>query len=287
MPIQVICPSCGAKLKVPDQMTGKVDKCPNCQKPVQVPEAPAGDRWAIVRVGLGVTHTGAIVGTLAALCLAAAVCLAGEIGLFGYAEADAARLREAPTALRYGFPLLLVFGTAGAFSTSILMPTGCCVCFAGAKRSRKAVIGGAVAAFSVGLVSALLLVSYEHTHMPLEVSKVVREKAHSETWILLLVYLTIVAIAAAFVLYAVFLKGIANRTRDRSLAFQTVRHIFFVIALGAWVLITAILVWSDLSGTFAEILPYNVALIPVATSFHLFWLRSLTAQARRALLRAL
>jgi hypothetical protein len=50
MPIQVICPSCNTKLKVPDQMAGKVGKCPNCQQHIQLPAAPAASPPAIPRV---------------------------------------------------------------------------------------------------------------------------------------------------------------------------------------------------------------------------------------------
>jgi uncharacterized Tic20 family protein/DNA-directed RNA polymerase subunit RPC12/RpoP len=41
MPIEIACPSCGAKLKAPEQLTGKVIKCPRCTARVLVQPAPA------------------------------------------------------------------------------------------------------------------------------------------------------------------------------------------------------------------------------------------------------
>lgn len=50
MPLQVVCPSCNAKLKAPDSAAGKRTKCPKCQTviavPADAPQAPAGSPGA-------------------------------------------------------------------------------------------------------------------------------------------------------------------------------------------------------------------------------------------------
>lgn len=43
MPIIVSCPSCSARLTVPDRAAGKSVRCPKCQKPVAVPDARDSD----------------------------------------------------------------------------------------------------------------------------------------------------------------------------------------------------------------------------------------------------
>lgn len=40
MPTVVVCPACKAKLKAPDNLIGKMVKCPSCAKPVLVKAAP-------------------------------------------------------------------------------------------------------------------------------------------------------------------------------------------------------------------------------------------------------
>lgn len=50
MPLQVVCPSCNAKLKAPDTAAGKKTKCPKCQAviavPADAPQAPTGSPGA-------------------------------------------------------------------------------------------------------------------------------------------------------------------------------------------------------------------------------------------------
>lgn len=38
MPIEVICPACGKKLKAPDTHAGKSAGCPACREIVDIPE---------------------------------------------------------------------------------------------------------------------------------------------------------------------------------------------------------------------------------------------------------
>ncbi|KKK74824.1 hypothetical protein LCGC14_2879880, partial [marine sediment metagenome] len=38
MPITVLCPNCGKKLKAPDKVAGKRAKCPSCGQIMQIPE---------------------------------------------------------------------------------------------------------------------------------------------------------------------------------------------------------------------------------------------------------
>jgi hypothetical protein len=44
MPIDIVCPSCGKRLKAPDTAAGKRVKCPQCSAAVPVPAAPAAAR---------------------------------------------------------------------------------------------------------------------------------------------------------------------------------------------------------------------------------------------------
>src|SRR6266542_4468557 len=56
MPIAVLCPSCQASLKVPDQMAGKQVKCPKCSQPIAAgrggttPAAPQTPAAAKIKV---------------------------------------------------------------------------------------------------------------------------------------------------------------------------------------------------------------------------------------------
>ncbi len=40
MPIAIVCPSCGSKIKAPDNAAGRRAKCPKCASPVDVPAQP-------------------------------------------------------------------------------------------------------------------------------------------------------------------------------------------------------------------------------------------------------
>jgi len=322
MPIQVICPSCGAKLKVPDQMAGKVGKCPNCQKQVQVPPAPAaspppmprgappgpspsvgapppipvqgsefpwlagaqgqygsapapaGDRWPIVRVGLGAAEGGTLVGAVSAFCAAVALALT-----MLYASGP----RQPPAVLRYVLPLLMILGVAGTYSTWVVMVTGWSVCLAGAGRTLKGTIGTAVGAMAAALVLTFLLIAYTplaaaFTEGPMT------SMAAGQTWIRLLLCLLMVAVGAAYAMFAAFLQGIAGRTGNRTLGAETMYHMIYVAVLGGWLVLSVLLEpVAEKSITLQKILPYNFVAILAAMVFHFLWLRSLTAQARRTL----
>jgi predicted Zn finger-like uncharacterized protein len=41
MPVSVHCPSCGARINVPDQLLGRDARCPRCNAAIQLPAAPA------------------------------------------------------------------------------------------------------------------------------------------------------------------------------------------------------------------------------------------------------
>jgi hypothetical protein len=280
MPIRTICPGCGANVSVPDEFAGQ-------HPPVA---APSGDPWSTVRVGLAAAQAGAVLGAISAICLAAAICVAGAAGLYGDPEADLKHLREAPTHLRYGFPFCIVLGVASAIAACTVTLTGWSVCLAGAERSLKARIGGAVAAFSVVVVSTLLLVSYMHTPMPLKYmwKSGLCESPHSEKWTELFLDAAVGAVVIAYALYAGFLRDIAHRTDDRSLSVQTGWYTISVIALVPLVLISgfaACALLPILKEVLWGLLPYYVVAFLVLLVFHFLWLRSLTAQARRALRR--
>jgi len=341
MPIQVICPSCGAKLKVPDQMAGKVGKCPNCQKQVQVPPAPAaspppmprgappgpspsvgapppmpraaplgpspsfgppppipvqgsefpwlagaqgqygsapapaGDRWPIVRVGLGAAEGGTLVGAVSAFCMAL---------MFALTMFFASNPMSAPPAfLIRVLPLLILLGMAGTYSTWVVMVTGWSVCLAGAGRTLKGTIGGAVGAMAAVFALALVLVAFTPMRAALSEGPMSAMEDNA-VWMRLLICLWMAAVGAAYALFAAFLQGIANRTGNRSLGAEAMYHIVYVAVLGGWLVLSVLLepVMAK-SNTLQKILPYNFVAILAAMVFHFLWLRSLTAQARRAL----
>lgn len=39
MPLSVVCPSCGARLRAPDHAVGRTVKCPQCKAPMAIPHA--------------------------------------------------------------------------------------------------------------------------------------------------------------------------------------------------------------------------------------------------------
>ncbi|HUG94246.1 MAG TPA: hypothetical protein VML55_25680 [Planctomycetaceae bacterium] len=315
MPIEVRCPSCETKLRVKDELAGRVAACPRCKQRLRIPgsSSTTPDAAAAVRAANDLDRRGpafgetfspdplrteAVAGSVAGAEWSwetlrtglrivhggaiTGLCGTGVLGLgivglqLSVASLGGGRGGGAGGLLFWS--MLLSAGTLAAYSQLVVMLTGWACC-----RAAPAEIPEATRTWTTLAVAASgsgIAVAFGMFVLPQ-----IGGLEAAGTLIKLVMFASIAAILAGYACFGGFLRGVGEHFGDAGLRTQSIYFMLYVAVVGAWTLLHLFVFGGDsrvpgggpFAGSGLVMLLVHVGLYVVL----FLWLRDLARKAAR------